>query len=312
MIEEEVLHHHGISYIIDIPEPFNTPLYLAYYYIDYYLIAILLTIACLIILWKCVIIEKNEGYQFGDIYRAWFKGKKTTASRMVAYWVSHSIFFISPTIILDYPMFKAHPILGMIICPLIAASIYCLCYCEYYSFIPNLSVWNLLRTDLNGPWFEEGSKKAPETMPSHQETDNGTEPTNDTESTKDESDKPTIPEAELVLTNNSLIERMKSALADKKVYTDANITIELLAKQLGTNRTTLSALVNHTYGMSFKSLIATLRIEEAKHRILQDPTLTFDIISFECGFKDKGNFFHRFKELTGETPRSWMQNHIKG
>lgn len=104
----------------------------------------------------------------------------------------------------------------------------------------------------------------------------------------------------------ALVYKLQEFINDKSVYTDNELNIDVLAIRLGTNRSTLSSLINQTYGMNFKTLIATLRIEEAKRILKTNPTMPIEVIATSCGYKDKVNFFRRFKELTGDTPRVWL------
>lgn len=110
---------------------------------------------------------------------------------------------------------------------------------------------------------------------------------------------------------NKLVSRLDEILGSKLYYTDNELTMETLARMLGTNRTTISTIINQRYGMNFKTLIATRRIEEAKRMLADDPSMPIEAIATECGYKDKVNFYRRFKEITGDTPRVWISKRGK-
>ncbi|MBO4664667.1 MAG: AraC family transcriptional regulator [Bacteroidaceae bacterium] len=106
---------------------------------------------------------------------------------------------------------------------------------------------------------------------------------------------------------NEDIDRMFiNSMEVEKVYTDSALTIDSLAQKLKTNRSTLSALVNKKYGMTFKTMLATYRIAFAKQYMLEHPGASVDDVAEVSGFGDRSSFFHKFKEVTGMSPKVWL------
>ncbi len=91
-----------------------------------------------------------------------------------------------------------------------------------------------------------------------------------------------------------------------RIYTDSTLTIDSLAKKLRTNRSTLSALINKKYGMTFKTMLASYRIAFAKQYMLDNPNASVDDVAEVSGFGDRSTFFHKFKEVTGMSPKVWL------
>ena len=60
------------------------------------------------------------------------------------------------------------------------------------------------------------------------------------------------------------------------------------------------------YGVDFRTLIAERRINEAKLYMLDHPEATIEQVAAHSGFKDTATFFHRFKSITGDSPRVWI------
>ena len=79
-----------------------------------------------------------------------------------------------------------------------------------------------------------------------------------------------------------LIESL-SRWIENKGFLQAELTIEDLARQLGTNRTYLSTFINSHYGVPFRQWIASLRIAESK-KMLRDT----DSCSVDFKAKKKG------------------------
>ena len=100
-------------------------------------------------------------------------------------------------------------------------------------------------------------------------------------------------------------------ITDKKLYLDPKLTIHDLARQLGTNRTYLSNLINHHYNTNFVTFINQYRVEEAK-KILSNPNYSdkkalHDAIDF-CGFQSEQSFYRIFKQHTKKTPLEWRKS----
>ena len=63
---------------------------------------------------------------------------------------------------------------------------------------------------------------------------------------------------------------------------------------------------NQIYGKDFKTLVAELRVEEAKRLMKKDPSATMEYVALHSGFREPTtNFFRRFKEIVGMTPTEW-------
>ena len=100
-----------------------------------------------------------------------------------------------------------------------------------------------------------------------------------------------------------LFRRMKHEIDDNKMFLDMNISREMLADHLGTNRTYISEAVSQMTGMSFPQYISSLRIKEAEQR-LHDPTIeitNFTDFGRSLGFASLSAFQTAFKRHTGMT-----------
>jgi AraC-like DNA-binding protein len=86
------------------------------------------------------------------------------------------------------------------------------------------------------------------------------------------------------------------------------ITIDMLAAELYTNRSYLSAYINKFRGQTFREWINGLRIEEAKRMLLRHPSLNMQEIALRTGFANRSNFGRQFLRQTGLSPKKWREN----
>lgn len=92
-------------------------------------------------------------------------------------------------------------------------------------------------------------------------------------------------------------------------YTQPNISIEQVAKELFTNRSYLSNYINKTENTTFREWIHTLRIVKAQYLLVENQQLTISKISELVGYADCSNFNKQFKKVTGQTASLWKEQH---
>jgi PAS domain S-box-containing protein len=105
--------------------------------------------------------------------------------------------------------------------------------------------------------------------------------------------------------------RLKDLMNKEKLFLKPDLHLRDVATLLKTNTKYLSQVVNHQSGNNFQHFINNYRIVEARKKIL-DPDynhLTLYGIALQCGFKNKSTFYKVFKEITGLTPRAYIQEH---
>lgn len=110
-------------------------------------------------------------------------------------------------------------------------------------------------------------------------------------------------------TFDSILAGLKK-LETKKLYLNADITTNILAKDLKTNSTYLSKVINSYYQKSFKNYINDLRIKHIVNRLKQDLLFrkyTIESIALDSGFKSKQTFNKAFKERKGMLPSQFIK-----
>jgi len=98
-----------------------------------------------------------------------------------------------------------------------------------------------------------------------------------------------VPEAvaqnEIALVNDKkLIQKLNNHVAKKQAFLNPDLNLTTLAKDLGTNRTYLSVLINQQFGMNFNAYINSLRAGYAKHYLEENPQTKKEELCVIAGF----------------------------
>jgi AraC-like DNA-binding protein len=114
---------------------------------------------------------------------------------------------------------------------------------------------------------------------------------------------------ELLLIKDALL----SELEHQQVFLNPELTLVELSKQLNTNASILSKVINKGFGQNFNDLINQYRINfvisEIGKGLHKKQTLLS--IAFDCGFNSKATFNRAFKKVTNFTPVEYIQEHFR-
>lgn len=111
--------------------------------------------------------------------------------------------------------------------------------------------------------------------------------------------------------DHTLFLQIVSLLETEKLYTNPDFNLNILAKELNTNRSYVSKAINLGVNKTFVEFINDYRITESKRLLCnkENKQLTIEAIGKEAGFNSKSTFFRVFKSITGVTP-SFFASHI--
>ncbi len=107
----------------------------------------------------------------------------------------------------------------------------------------------------------------------------------------------------------ALLQDFNRLMNEQKVYLQSDLSLDTLAKQMNSNRTYLSQVLNDHFNNSFSNLINEYRVREAQNMLL-DPAnkvFTIEAIAVRVGFNSKSTFNHVFKKTTGLTPSLFIE-----
>jgi len=106
-----------------------------------------------------------------------------------------------------------------------------------------------------------------------------------------------------------LIMALKSKMENDRLFTDSTITLDKIAKQLGTNRSTLSKAINSGMGVNFATFLNSYRIKEAIRLLNENSAQSYKMESIGrmCGFNSRQVFHRAFKNETGMNLRQYIK-----
>ncbi len=101
---------------------------------------------------------------------------------------------------------------------------------------------------------------------------------------------------------------------EQKKFLDPGLTLSKLAKNLKTNTTYLSQIINEHKGLNFNQYINTLRIDYISHLIYNDNkylNLTIEALAEKSGFKSRYSFSNVFYQINKIRPSDFVKNRRK-
>jgi AraC-like DNA-binding protein len=106
--------------------------------------------------------------------------------------------------------------------------------------------------------------------------------------------------------------KIASLMKNEKAYEDAELSLTQVAKQLNTNPSIISKVINQGFQLNFNDFVNNYRIEAVKDKLKagEQKTQTLLGIAYDCGFNSKATFNRAFKKATGLSPKDWLENNV--
>ncbi len=102
--------------------------------------------------------------------------------------------------------------------------------------------------------------------------------------------------------------RIDRLIEQDRIYLQPELTLADVARQLRTNPSVVSGVINGIYKKNFNDFVNAYRVKEFKRQI-QSPNnkhLTLLAVALDCGFNSKSTFNRAFKNATGITPKQFV------
>ena len=96
-------------------------------------------------------------------------------------------------------------------------------------------------------------------------------------------------------------------LKEKKLYLNPDFNINMLAEELCTNRSAISASINTLSGKSFRAWLAEYRLHLFLEKREATPDAPIDLLLMQCGYQDQSTFRRQFKATFGMTPSEYKK-----
>jgi len=108
-------------------------------------------------------------------------------------------------------------------------------------------------------------------------------------------------------------EKLLSHMESSRPYLNPDLTLPLLAVELGMSSHLLSQVINEHFKLNFFDFVNQYRVEAFKELIVNPKYKNFSFlgIAFECGFNSKSAFNRIFKKATGLTPSKYKEISLK-
>jgi len=106
------------------------------------------------------------------------------------------------------------------------------------------------------------------------------------------------------------LRRVEDVLQEKKLYRDANLNLNRLARRAGIPARQISAVINRATGKNVSQYVNEHRIAEAC-RLLTETGQSVTEIMFAAGFQTKSNFNREFRRVTDMTPLAWRERNAQ-
>lgn len=108
-----------------------------------------------------------------------------------------------------------------------------------------------------------------------------------------------------------LIRQVKTLFIQNKTYTDPDLTLSALGKQLAVPSNYLSQAINRQLNLGYSNFINQYRVAEAQRLLMdaQNHRLTLLYIGQCAGFRSSSAFNSAFKKVTGQTPSQFRSQH---
>lgn len=263
---------------------YDTHLNQLYCFFTYDLFIVLSLCYILLLLWLSIVTLIRHGYKFGDVFRFFFCKKETTSSRTIAtLYIAETIVFAALAL-LGSVYLRSNVTLGIFLMIALATLKHLIAHIEFYSDDRKMvTLYSLSHLTLFGS----------------EEKD---------EETEGESAPAPVAPAQTVVQKKTdkRLEQFKELMEVKKIWKDEELTAQTVCDIMGIGKTTLSAIISNNYDASFRDLVNSYRIEEAKRYMKANPKATQETIALQCGFKNAQYFNTQFKKIVGETPSMWL------
>lgn len=101
--------------------------------------------------------------------------------------------------------------------------------------------------------------------------------------------------------------RIQSYFEENKAYENSDLTLSIVAKEIGMTNHEVSQVINNHFGVNFKEYVNRFRVQAIQEK-LKDPSfahLSIFGIAMDCGFNSKATFNRVFKSITGLSPSEY-------
>jgi len=109
-------------------------------------------------------------------------------------------------------------------------------------------------------------------------------------------------------TRSSILRSVQEQVKEQTLYRNSEITLAILAEEIGVSPHYLSETLNQHSGKNFNRFINEYRVAEVCQQLEQKSERKLLDLALDAGFSSKSSFNAIFKKLTGQTPSQYRQS----
>ena len=109
-----------------------------------------------------------------------------------------------------------------------------------------------------------------------------------------------------------LAKQVDDFIDENQLFTNPDLTIELLAKEIDIPLNRISHVINKGLKKNFFDLINEKRVEKSKVLLAErSGTITIEYVAYESGFNSRASFYRAFKKYLNSTPKDYLKSIAK-
>lgn len=108
--------------------------------------------------------------------------------------------------------------------------------------------------------------------------------------------------------DRTIMEKVEQLMIEKKLFVNSDLSMEVLAAELGLDRRHVSSAINACTNKNFYAYLNEYRVKEAIRLMSDSNDLTIDAVAYDSGFNDRRTFHRIFKQFTGLTPAAFRNS----
>lgn len=110
---------------------------------------------------------------------------------------------------------------------------------------------------------------------------------------------------------DAALARLETLMRERQRYTDPELDLAGLARELDLAPHQLSELLNTRLGKSFSRYLREQRVAAAKRMLLAEPAASVLSVGLSVGFSAQSNFYEAFREIEGSAPGQFRKLNLK-
>ena len=111
--------------------------------------------------------------------------------------------------------------------------------------------------------------------------------------------------------NDELRERLIKYFENGKPFLKPDLTVNEVARELYSNKTYISRIINDTFNLNFSQFVNKFRVEEAKRLYMENTAMNINKLCYSSGFGSIATFTISFRLFTGLPPAEWCREYRK-